>query len=265
MSAKAIRISASACCWNRHHDRRRCGALLAARVIAPRAIRSSSAWYSCLGRLDRQLAPVRSHRPTQSDSLATGLAVGLQLSHAERAAKAYHVVHVPLGFGLMSLAGAVSRMSGDRLGSLKVLAMDQAMILPFKVSTTTSNFMIGVTAAASAGVYLNRGYIAPGLTMPVVLGVLAGSMLGMRHPGHRPGAGAAHCLRPGGPGDRRRDDLQGHLRRTLTCHPLPNVGPTRRPTSEPSGLWAASCKSACSSRRWSYWPAAFFIWRQNRL
>jgi uncharacterized membrane protein YfcA len=61
-----------------------------------------------------------------------------------------------------------------------VLALDQAMRLPFKVSTTTSNFMIGVTAAASAGVYLNRGYIDPGLAMPVVLGVLPGAMLGAR-------------------------------------------------------------------------------------
>ena len=54
------------------------------------------------------------------------------------------------------------------------------MRIPFKVSTTTSNFMIGVTAAASAGVYLNRGYIDPGLAMPIVLGVLAGSVLGSR-------------------------------------------------------------------------------------
>jgi len=60
------------------------------------------------------------------------------------------------------------------------VAMDQAMKIPFKVSTTTSNFMIGVTAAASAGVYLNRGYIDPGLSMPVMLGVLAGSVLGTR-------------------------------------------------------------------------------------
>jgi uncharacterized membrane protein YfcA len=56
--------------------------------------------------------------------------------------------------------------------------MDQVMHLPFKVSTTTSNFMIGVTAAASAGIYLRRGFIAPGLAMPVVLGVLAGSLIG---------------------------------------------------------------------------------------
>jgi uncharacterized membrane protein YfcA len=55
------------------------------------------------------------------------------------------------------------------------------MRIPFKVSTTTSNFMIGVTAAASAGIYLRRGYIDPGVSMPVMLGVLAGSMLGARY------------------------------------------------------------------------------------
>jgi uncharacterized protein len=65
-------------------------------------------------------------------------------------------------------------------GAVKVLAMDKAMKLPFKVSTTTSNFMIGVTAAASAGVYLTRGYILPGLAMPVMLGVLTGSLIGSR-------------------------------------------------------------------------------------
>jgi uncharacterized membrane protein YfcA len=65
-------------------------------------------------------------------------------------------------------------------GAVKVLAMDKAMRIPFKVSTTTSNFMIGVTAAAGAGVYLSRGYIDPGLAMPVMLGVLPGSLLGAR-------------------------------------------------------------------------------------
>jgi uncharacterized membrane protein YfcA len=58
--------------------------------------------------------------------------------------------------------------------------MDQVMKLPFKVSTTTSNFMIGLTAAASSGLYLSRGYIIPGLAMPVMLGVLAGSLVGAR-------------------------------------------------------------------------------------
>jgi uncharacterized membrane protein YfcA len=90
----------------------------------------------------------------------------------------YHVRRVPLGFGLMYVAGVLSGLLGIGSGALKVLAMDQAMRLPFKVSTTTSNFMIGVTAAASAGVYLARGYVDPGLVLPVMLGVLAGSMLG---------------------------------------------------------------------------------------
>jgi uncharacterized membrane protein YfcA len=90
---------------------------------------------------------------------------------------AYHVCGVPAGFGLMFMAGGLSGLLGIGSGALKVLALDQAMRIPFKVSTTTSNFMIGVTAAASAGVYLNRGYIDPGLAMPVVLGVIPGAML----------------------------------------------------------------------------------------
>jgi hypothetical protein len=92
--------------------------------------------------------------------------------------KEYHVQGVPLGFGIMYIAGVLSGILGIGSGAVKVLAMDRAMHLPFKVSTTTSNFMIGVTAAASAGVYLNRGYIDPGLAMPVMLGVLAGSLAG---------------------------------------------------------------------------------------
>jgi uncharacterized membrane protein YfcA len=92
----------------------------------------------------------------------------------------YHVHRIPLGFGMMILAGILSGLLGIGSGAFKVLAMDQAMRIPFKVSTTTSNFMIGVTAAASAGVYLRHGYIEPGLAMPVMLGVLAGSILGSR-------------------------------------------------------------------------------------
>jgi uncharacterized membrane protein YfcA len=92
----------------------------------------------------------------------------------------YHVRGVPQGFGLMFVAGVLSGLLGIGSGAVKVLAMDKAMKLPFKVSTTTSNFMIGVTAAAGAGVYLRRGYIDPGLAMPVMLGVLAGSLIGAR-------------------------------------------------------------------------------------
>ncbi len=78
----------------------------------------------------------------------------------------------------MFVAGVLSGLLGIGSGAMKVLAMDQAMRIPFKVSTTTSNFMIGVTAAASAGLYLHRGYIDPGLAMPVMLGVLPGALLG---------------------------------------------------------------------------------------
>jgi len=77
-------------------------------------------------------------------------------------------------------AGTLSGLLGIGSGAVKVLAMDQAMKLPFKVSTTTSNFMIGVTAAASAGIYLARGYIEPGIAMPVMPGVLIGSLIGSK-------------------------------------------------------------------------------------
>lgn len=92
----------------------------------------------------------------------------------------YIAQRVPAGFGLMFGAGTLSGLLGIGSGAVKVLAMDQAMELPFKVSTTTSNFMIGVTAAASAGIYLSRGYIDPELAMPVMLGVLAGSLTGAK-------------------------------------------------------------------------------------
>ena len=92
----------------------------------------------------------------------------------------YNSYRVPAGFSIMFGAGTLSGLLGIGSGALKVVAMDQAMKIPFKVSTTTSNFMIGVTAAASAGVYLSRGYIDPALAMPVMLGVLIGSLLGTR-------------------------------------------------------------------------------------
>src|SRR5580698_5865664 len=94
--------------------------------------------------------------------------------------ESYIAQRVPAGFGLMFTAGTLSGLLGIGSGAVKVLAMDQAMRLPFKVSTTTSNFMIGVTAAASAGIYISRGYILPSLAMPVMLGVLGGSLIGSR-------------------------------------------------------------------------------------
>ncbi|HTY06071.1 MAG TPA: sulfite exporter TauE/SafE family protein [Gemmatimonadales bacterium] len=101
----------------------------------------------------------------------------------------YGVQRVTTGFGLMLVAGILSGLLGIGSGAVKVLAMDNAMRLPFKVSTTTSNFMIGVTAAASAGVYLRRGYIDPGLSFSVMVGVLIGALAGAKiltraHPKH---------------------------------------------------------------------------------
>jgi uncharacterized membrane protein YfcA len=95
-------------------------------------------------------------------------------------AVAYEVHRVPLGIGLMSCAGIISGLLGIGSGALKVLAMDTAMGLPIKVSTATSNFMIGVTAAASAGIYFWRGEVLPLVAAPVALGVLIGSLGGAK-------------------------------------------------------------------------------------
>lgn len=92
----------------------------------------------------------------------------------------YNVHNVVGGYSLMTLAGILSGLLGIGSGALKVLAMDTAMKIPFKVSTTTSNFMVGVTAAASAVIYLQRGYIDPGLAMPIVVGVLIGAFFGSK-------------------------------------------------------------------------------------
>jgi uncharacterized protein len=129
--------------------------------------------------LSRKPRP-RAERNLPRDQLATRLRMNGDFPSEEGGMRHYNVQNVPSGFGLMFGAGALSGLLGIGSGAVKVLAMDQAMKIPFKVSTTTSNFMIGVTAAASAGVYLSRGYVDPGLSMPVMLGVLAGSMLGAR-------------------------------------------------------------------------------------
>src|ERR1700733_3729347 len=131
-----------------------------------------AAWQSSRGR-------PRDEKSAQSDLLARRLKLDGSYPSPEGPCK-YQVSHVKTGFSLMFGAGTLSGLLGIGSGALKVIAMDQAMRVPFKVSTTTSNFMIGVTAAASAGIYLSRGYIEPGLAMPVMLGVLAGSILGAR-------------------------------------------------------------------------------------
>lgn len=99
---------------------------------------------------------------------------------AENGTVQYNVSNIGGGFIMMLFAGLLSGLLGIGSGALKVLAMDNIMRIPFKVSTTTSNFMIGVTAAASAVVYLQRGYIEPSISMPVVIGVLIGALVGSK-------------------------------------------------------------------------------------
>ena len=121
--------------------------------------------------------------PDHNEEAADPLATRLKLEGTyptSRGPQHYRARRVKTGFGIMFGAGTLSGLLGIGSGALKVIAMDQAMRIPFKVSTTTSNFMIGVTAAASAGIYLSRGFIDPGLAMPVMLGVLAGSIVGAR-------------------------------------------------------------------------------------
>lgn len=92
----------------------------------------------------------------------------------------YQVTRTPLGLAMMYIAGLISGLLGIGSGTFKVVAMDTLMRLPLKVSTTTSNLMIGVTAAASAGIYFSRGDIPPLLAAPVALGVLLGALSGAR-------------------------------------------------------------------------------------
>ena len=126
---------------------------------------------------------VRNQQNTTQDGKPDSIASRLRLDSdypTPQGKVSYHVRNVPTGFGMMFGAGTLSGLLGIGSGAFKVLAMDQVMKIPFKVSTTTSNFMIGVTAAASAGVYLRRGFIDPSIAMPVILGVLIGSLIGTR-------------------------------------------------------------------------------------
>lgn len=119
------------------------------------------------------------NRPRTPDPLATRLQLDGTFP-TQDGSHSYLVQRVPQGMGLMTLAGFLSGLLGIGSGSLNVLALDQTMRVPFKVASATSNLMIGVTAAASAGIYLHHGYIDPALALPVVLGVLAGSLVGAR-------------------------------------------------------------------------------------
>lgn len=120
--------------------------------------------------------------PQSSHPLA--LRLGLDGSYPAPNGKAgvigYRVQNVVAAFNVMTLAGLLAGLLGIGSGSLKVLAMDQMMRLPYRVSTSTSNFIIGITAAVGSGVYFQQGYINPLVTFPVVLGVFCGALLGAR-------------------------------------------------------------------------------------
>ncbi len=105
---------------------------------------------------------------------------GSYYDEAEGREIAYRVTGTKPGLAMMYVAGMVSALLGIGSGALKVPAMDLAMHMPMKVSTATSNFMIGVTAAASAGVYFARGQINPIIAAPVAIGVLAGALVGSK-------------------------------------------------------------------------------------
>ncbi len=127
-------------------------------------------------RLGEELPPSIAASPLAARMRLVGAYPDARLGHDV----AYAAQRVPLGFVMMGVAGMVSGLLGIGSGALKVLAMDGAMRLPMKVSSATSNFMIGVTAAASAGIYLNRGDVDPTIAAPVALGVLAGATVGAR-------------------------------------------------------------------------------------
>lgn len=117
------------------------------------------------------------------DETPWGATLRLHASYVDQATGQeipYHVRRLPLGMALMYGAGVISALLGIGSGVLKIPAMDSALRLPIKVSSATSNFMIGVTAAASAGAYFARGAIDPGVAGPVALGSVAGAFVGAR-------------------------------------------------------------------------------------
>jgi uncharacterized membrane protein YfcA len=129
------------------------------------------------------LLSLRAKKDLSGSDASDPLAVSLQLPAmmpTSEGRKPYTVHHVIPGFCMMWIAGVLSGLLGIGSGAFKVVAMDQIMRIPFKVTTATSNFMIGVTAAASVGVYLKRGYLDTSLVAPVALGVLGGAFIGAK-------------------------------------------------------------------------------------
>lgn len=137
-----------------------------------------------------QMSAAGHEKPAVDNSpVADRLALGGRYTEADGTSHAYGVTGVGRGFVTMIGAGLLSALLGIGSGAFKVLAMDRFMRLPFRVSTATSNFMIGITAATGAGYYLSHGDTPPLVVAPIVLGILAGSALGARLLGRLPVTG----------------------------------------------------------------------------
>jgi hypothetical protein len=131
--------------------------------------------------LARRRDPVLASAPAATEDWTAALQLDSSYPDRELGRDVSYRVHrVPLGMMLMYGAGLISALLGIGSGVLKIPAMDTAMRLPIKVSSATSKFMIGVTAAASAGAYFMRGYIIPEIAGPVAFGSVVGAVVGSR-------------------------------------------------------------------------------------
>lgn len=131
-----------------------------------------SAWFALKNQGETILA--------KSDPLCERLRLGSDMPDEDGSRRHYGVANLPGGAALMVVAGVISGLLGIGAGAVKVTAMDYLMKLPLKVSSATSNFMIGVTAGAGALVFLSRGDVAATVAAPVALGVTAGALIGGR-------------------------------------------------------------------------------------
>jgi uncharacterized membrane protein YfcA len=155
------------------------GALLADVVPVPwlEIVLGLALAYSAVATLQHLNVELPGHVP--DDRLATRFALeGVYRDQRLARDVRYRATRVGWGFAAMYGAGVLSGLLGIGSGAFKVLAMDHFMRLPMKVSTATSNFMIGITAAASAGIYFSRGDIHPLIAAPVAIGVLLGASFG---------------------------------------------------------------------------------------
>ncbi len=155
-----------------------CGALIS--TIAPGSFIAVLFGLTLIFSSINSLRKKEEHVLKQSSPLARKLKLEGSYPDSKGQPIAYGTKNVLGGFGMMGIAGMMSGLLGIGSGAFKVIAMDNIMRIPFKVSTTTSNFMMGVTAIASTVIYLQKGYVQPGICMPTMIGVLFGSMAGSR-------------------------------------------------------------------------------------